>query len=87
MQPDSNSEHGYNGQCCCKCKHQIRLRCHPSNGAHPLDKLKFGRGSVAQFCGWACTFQPEDEKDNTAFFMDFEHGMCEGFEAKNLETR
>jgi hypothetical protein len=63
-------EHGYNGSCCCNCKHQLKLYCHPFN------KPEFGRGSIMDQCGYACV-NPEICEGKSAIFFDGEHGMCE----------
>lgn len=70
------------GRCCCNCKHKIKLMCHPSNGDNKSfgwidDKIKFGKGSILEQCGWVCKAQLEDNDEITFEFHDFEHGMCE----------
>ena len=72
----ASCQHGYNGACCCNCKYQLKLYCHPLNGGHPLDKIKFGKGSIIDQCGWAC-INPEICEGKSAIFFDKEHGMCE----------
>ena len=64
-------EHGYRGSCCCNCKNQIKLMCHPWN-------KDFGKGSISEQCGWVCTMQFSDgsNKGQGVFFFFF-HGMCE----------
>jgi len=57
--------------CCCNCKHQIKLFCHPQNKS-------FGKGSIVNLCGYACAC-PE-LNDKSAIFSDTKHGMCEMYE-------
>jgi len=60
-----------NGQCCCTCKYQIKLSCHPWNE-------KFGRGAISEYCGWACIVMYEDRSnEGIGTFSDREHGLCE----------
>ena len=62
-----------NGQCCCTCKHQIKLMCHPWN-------KKFGKGQISKPCGWVCIGIFEDESNKgMGIFSDREHGLCELF--------
>lgn len=78
-----NCEHGYRGMCCCNCKNQLKLMCHPWNGAYVLDKIKFGRGPVSQQCGWVCIGNIQDRDTvGDVVFMDTQHGMCELWEEK-----
>jgi len=64
-------EHGYRGNCCCNCKNQIKLMCHPWNKG-------FGKGSISEQCGWVCTMQFSDGSNKgEGVFHDNEHGMCE----------
>lgn len=59
------------GQCCCICRHQIQLMCHPWN-------TKFGKGYMSQQCGWACIVEYEDKSNKgRIIFYDHEHGLCE----------
>ena len=66
----------HTGECCCNCKHQLKLMCHPWN-------KDFGKGSISELCGYVCAVQFEDGSNaNTAIFMDRQHGMCELHEPK-----
>ncbi len=69
-------QQGYKGACCCNCKYQLKLLCHPMNGSEKFDKIQFGKGSIMQQCGWACV-NPEICEGKSAIFFDKEHGMCE----------
>lgn len=68
----SYCEHGYNGSCCCNCKHQIELRKHPIN-------IGFGKGSIIDGCGWVC-LNPEITEGTCGIYFDKKHGMCECWE-------
>ena len=78
-------------ECCCNCKYQKKLMCHPWNGNNVAygfvkDKIQFGKGSISTQCGWVCTVDI-NEKNDSAIFYDFEHGMCEMHEPRtNFET-
>lgn len=64
-------EHG--GRCCCNCVHQLKLMNHPANKT-------FGKGSILEPCGFACTVMYGDEDKNnqrSAIFSDRVHGICE----------
>lgn len=65
------------GQCCCICKHQLKLMCHPWNKT-------FGRGSISKQCGWVCTVMYGDESNKgQGLYFDGEHGLCELFKSKH----
>ena len=78
----------YNGECCCNCFYQKKLMCHPKNGEQKylgwlIDKIKFGKGSIKDQCGWVCSFQHPDESNKDEFiFFDYEHGGCELYKRK-----
>ena len=84
-----NEPGSYDGDCCCNCKFQMKLMCHPWNGEKLVNKFvgsdliktksrsQFGKGSVLDQCGWICTVSNEIDKDGEATFFDKEHGMCE----------
>jgi len=65
---------GYNnesGNCCCNCKHQKKVMCHPKNG-------NIGKGSINKQMGWVCMAEFEDRSNKDEYmFFDFEHGFCE----------
>jgi hypothetical protein len=66
--PDGNG----NGDCCCNCKFQKKLMCHPSNGNNKEygwleDKIKFGKGSISTQCGYMCTLQHPDKSNKDEF--------------------
>lgn len=69
---DKNGHPGWHdGSCCCNCKHQKKLMCHPWNKG-------FGEGSISKQCGWVCDVMYEDESNKGEYiFYSFEHGMCE----------
>jgi hypothetical protein len=59
----------HDGSCCCNCKHQIQLNCHPWN-------KEFGKGEINKSCGFVCAgFLAVGE--NIALFSDRKHGFCE----------
>ena len=58
------------GNCCCNCKYQIKLTCHPWN-------KNFGKGKVSEICGYACTYNTKEDPEKLATFSDDEHGLCE----------
>lgn len=65
-----------NKNCCCKCIHQRELRKHPWNE-------NFGKGSISEGCGWACTVTFGDGSNaGLATYFDREHGECELFTAR-----
>jgi hypothetical protein len=59
----------HDGSCCCNCKNQLKLMCHPWN-------KEFGKGSISEQCGWVCTVRFDADDKNEAIFFDKEHGMC-----------
>mgnify|MGYP006300938833 CR=1 FL=1 len=83
-------EHGYKGDCCCNCKYQLKLMCHPLNGDNKAfgfleDKMKFGKGRISEQCGWVC-LNPEICNNGSAIFFDNEHGMCECHAPKTINN-
>ena len=69
------------GNCCCNCKYQIKLTCHPWN-------KNFGKGSMTQICGYACIATEEINYDKTiGFFTDNKHGMCELYMRKEIQFK
>lgn len=65
----SNCEHGWRGDCCCNCTHQVKVN------KHPLNRLD-AKGSIMEQLGWVCTVFNKTEGHPFIFF-DREHGMCE----------
>jgi len=59
------------GDCCCTCKNQIELFCHPWN-------KKYGKGTLNDNCGYACLvmFNKNNFK-RAGIFFDTPHGLCE----------
>ena len=56
--------------CCCNCKYQFELMCHPSN-------KNFGKGSITEPCGYVCTMQFADLSNlGKALFFENQHGVC-----------
>ena len=42
------------------------------------DKIKFGKGSISQQCGWICDVLFGDgSNDGKVIYFDFEHSICE----------
>lgn len=86
---EDKNKHKQSLDCCCNCKNQKQLMCHPMNGNNKTygwleDKLKLGKGSITQQLGWVCTMQFEDQSNKDKYYyFDFEHGMCELYERKN----
>ena len=80
-------DQGYKGDCCCNCIHQVKIHCHPLNGANKElgfleDKLKIGKGSISNQFAWGCSLfdkRPEltGNEERIIIFSDREHGMCE----------
>jgi hypothetical protein len=69
---------GYRGDCCCNCKRQVKINCHPKN-------VKIGKGSISETFGWGCECSrgmTDGSDDNQIIFMDTPHGMCEMHERK-----
>lgn len=61
----------YNGLCCCNCKHQLELKCHPIN-------KEFGKGSIMKSCGYVCIIPVDDgSMEGQGIFFDKKHGICE----------
>lgn len=58
------------GRCCCNCAYLITLNCHPGNKS-------FGKGSIKENCGYACTVQLDEMDTKNAIFFDRNHGGCE----------
>ena len=66
---------GYRGACCCNCKFQLKLMCHPWN-------KNFGKGNIIEQCGWVC-IEPELGEGKSGIYYDRVHGMCENWESRN----
>ena len=65
------------GLCCCNCKWQMKLMCHPWNE-------NFCKGQISEQCGWICTVQyPDGSNKKEATFMDSQHGVCELHEERS----
>ena len=62
-----------NGHCCCTCKYQRPIVCHPWN-KHILTK-----GRITSIIGYGCN---APEMSATVFF-DSKHGMCEMYSDRN----
>lgn len=81
----SNCDKGWNGNCCCNCKNQVNINCHPSNGnvkAYGFleDRIKVGKGSISETFAWGCECfrgMTDGSDKNQIIFMDNKHGMCE----------
>jgi len=59
------------GGCCCNCKFQLNLMCHPLNH-------KIGKGSISDQFGYACIVEYEDASNKgEALFYESKHGYCE----------
>lgn len=73
---NKSCNNGYKGDCCCNCKNQLELACHPSNH-------KIGKGSILDNIGYICLgLNKEDPTYQKAVFMDNKHGMCELYSKK-----
>lgn len=61
----------HRGQCCCTCKHQITVACHPANKT-------FAKGRISDVLGYVCVV-PELSKpdDRRAILFEDQHGLCE----------
>jgi len=61
----------HSGECCCNCKSQLRLMCHPYN-------KEIGNGSILTPLGYICIVRFDDgSNEGKAIFFEKEHGMCE----------
>ncbi len=60
----------HSGGCCCNCTSQIKLTKHPWN-------KDFGKGSISEFCGFACIVRMDADQDQIGTFYENEHGFCE----------
>jgi hypothetical protein len=81
---DSDCDKGYRGDCCCNCKRQVKINCHPSNGGINEDGSSRGsietKGSIDKTFGWGCECfrgMSDGSDNNQIIFMDTPHGMCE----------
>ena len=57
---------GHKGDCCCNCKNQIKLFCHPWN-------QNIGKGAISEPLGFGCTAFGEEN----VIFYEEKHGICE----------
>ena len=57
--------------CCCRCKYRLEARDHP----------------MGSKMGWACIAFAFKGGEPIAYLGDFEHGMCELFEALPWEIK
>ena len=81
----SDCDKGYRGDCCCNCKRQVKINCHPSNGNQKMygfleDPIKVGKGSISTTFAWGCECfrgMTDGSDNNQIIFMDTPHGMCE----------
>ena len=68
---------GFQGMCCCNCKHQMILKCHPANDEGN------GKGSTLDTFGYACTVAIDmntgSERLEGSFMGNRKHGACELF--------
>lgn len=69
--------------CCCNCKHQVKIHCHPCNGNIKEfgildDLLQIGKGNINQILAWGCIgLNYQDKMNDVVIYHDSEHGMCE----------
>ena len=64
---------GIHGDCCCNCKSQVEVRCHPHNKT-------IGNGSIMKNLGFGCIAMYGDEAKNklrACVFNESMHGVCE----------
>jgi len=67
------------GFCCCRCKFQEKICCHPWNETVPF------KGNMGEFFGYGCTvFLALREHDQSSteegiIFQESVHGVCEMF--------
>jgi hypothetical protein len=61
---------GYDGDCCCNCKRQVKINCHPKN-------VKIGKDSITTTFAWGCEAFRGMKDDNFIIFRDTPHGVCE----------
>ena len=59
-------------QCCCICKNQWPVYCHPAN--------KKGKGSIRQIFGYGCDALDAQDGNKGIIFYDGKHGLCEMFQ-------
>lgn len=77
-------------ECCCNCKNQVKINCHPSNGNNKAygfleDRIKVGKGSINETFAWGCELfrkMNETADMNIIIYMDNQHGMCEMYDSK-----
>lgn len=72
----TSCDKGYQGSCCCNCKHQLVLLRHPWNNIF--------KGSISEETGlYACKIFHEIDKNRKAVVYESKHGSCENWESKD----
>jgi len=69
----NDCDRGYKTDCCCNCKLQVKINCHPSN-------VGFANGSIMTTFGFGCEAfrgMTDGSDDNQIIFSESRHGMCE----------
>ena len=62
--------------CCCKCKYQKKIYCHPCN-------TRLGYGKMNKLFGYICTVLSQYKDEKHIIFMDHKHSSgCELFTKK-----
>jgi hypothetical protein len=57
-------------ECCCRCKNQVLIVCHPWNKT-------IGKGGMGDLLGWGCSAFDDEEYRDVVIFSETKHGMCE----------
>lgn len=72
----------WSGQCCCKCRYQFKVCCHPWNVNAPF------KGPIGEFFGYGCILflkmaeAEKDQMESGIIFYEKAHGMCECFSGR-----
>lgn len=69
----NDCDKGYRTDCCCNCKRQVKINCHPKNDI-------IGKGSILNTFGYGCDVfkgMTDGSDDNQIIFYESKHGMCE----------
>lgn len=64
-------------RCCCNCKYQCVVSCHPWN-------KQIGKGYIRESLGYGCMAQLQETQK--VIFFEHEHGLCEMHERREDES-
>jgi|TARA_R110000851_G_C12857618_1_gene543527 hypothetical protein len=79
---DCKCSGSYKGSCCCNCKYRLELTKHPWN-EHFIGSCSTN-AQVLNKNIYACA-SPIDAGRQKAVLMEWEHGMCEQHENKEIK--